>query len=433
MSGGHAARVKAVKEAFDPTVLGQICMAPESYFEKYGEEYKADSGKGKFAFYFQDNKANILAIAHMDSVQDKKDFGFAKYFSGKEMVLSPTLDDRLGVYVICELLPKLGIKTDILLTTDEERGSSTAKLFVTDKKYRWMFQFDRAGTDVVMYQYRTDEAFKKLEEVGFKTGMGSASDISKLDDLGCLGFNFGVGYEDYHSARAYVWLDDLFDQVARFVKFHKLYSREHMVYDKTKSHTSHVTTNYHGYVPSNYMGGGSIWTPAGGGGAYGDFESDHGRRINGVWHTKLEWNDNVKLYVVNHALYRLKPDTRPVEDFAILEKNERWSNKDQKFAYLGEYSKEEIIAIARAKPDQTEVLEAGDPKESPQLSLTERSSVPSTVGSLDDPCLCGHSRFVHHRIIHLHKNQRVLDACDFWKCNCKGFLEYHPKFKSEGI
>lgn len=405
---GHLHRVKLVKEAFDIDTLAEICMADEGFFEKYGTEFKAEKGKGKFAFYFKDNDADILAIAHMDSVQKKKDFGVAKYVNGREVILSPTLDDRLGCYVICELLPKLGIKTDILLTTDEESGNSTARLFQTDKKYKWMFQFDRAGTDVVMYQYKTDEAFKKLEAVGFKTAYGSASDISKLGDLGCLGFNFGVGYDDYHYERAFADLVDVIDQVARFLKFHKVHAREHMAYDKK------ITSSIHTYTTS-FGGRTEVWTPH----QTTDYENDYGRWVDRNWIPKTIWNEQLQMYVVNQRLYRIAPDSRPVTDEELLRINSKWSNEKQRMVVVGDHTEAELLTQGRLS------LEAADPKDP-----IERDE--STFGEhfgvdLDEPCMCGHSSFVHHRRAVVQRTTTVFNACDFWKCNCKGFLSAHPK------
>ncbi|MCP6726064.1 hypothetical protein NL526_28810, partial [Klebsiella pneumoniae] len=67
-------------------------------------------------------------------------------------------DDRLGLYYIMEILPSLGINVDVLLTTDEEIGQSSASEFkkAEGKQYNWMFMFDRHGYgNVVMYQYET--------------------------------------------------------------------------------------------------------------------------------------------------------------------------------------------------------------------------------------------------------------------------------------
>jgi hypothetical protein len=48
-----------------------------------------------------------------------------------------------------------------------------------------------------------------------------------LDHLGVAGFNWGVGYQDYHSARSHAWLDDTFRMVARFEKFHRANATKH--------------------------------------------------------------------------------------------------------------------------------------------------------------------------------------------------------------
>lgn len=399
----HLNHIKRVREAFDLNKLAEICMAEEGFFEKYGSAFYKEGGKGKFAFYFKDNEADILAIAHMDSVQSKKDFGVAKYISGREVVLSPTLDDRLGVYVICELLPKLGLKTDILLTTDEESGNSTAKLFQTDKKYKWMFQFDRAGTDVVMYQYENKEALDKLKGVGFLTATGSASDISKLDDLGCLGFNFGIGYQDYHFERAHADLMDVVEQVGRFLEFHKVYCREHMAYDKSKRPTSMI----HRYS------GGEVWTPMGD--WSNDYESSFGRRLNGIWHPKTIWSERLKMHVVNQRLYQIAPDTQPVTDQELIRANKKWNNAQQKDILTGGNTEAEVLLRGREELALVE-LEAADPKGKP-FGSDDAIGYPD----LDEPCICGHSNFVHRRHAVV-QQQPVINACDFWKCHCKGFI-----------
>ncbi len=129
------------------------------------------------------------------------------------------------------MLPKLGITCDWLLTTDEEIGQSTAEDFETEKAYNWTFQFDRAGTDVVMYDYETPDLVELVEKAGARVGQGSFSDICYLEHLGCAGFNWGVGYEDYHSPRSHAWLEDTFRMVARFAKFYNANKDEWMPYE----------------------------------------------------------------------------------------------------------------------------------------------------------------------------------------------------------
>jgi hypothetical protein len=172
-------------------------------------------------YYYKDNGADVLGIAHLDSVQQNGRCTVMDT-TGGPIACSGVLDDRLGAYVILELLPALGIKCDWLLTTDEEMCQSTASDFYSEgKDYNWMFQFDRGGTDVVMYDYETDYLVELVEESGADVGRGSYSDIADLEHLGCAGFNWGVGYRDYHSSRGHAWLMDTFLMVARFERFYK--------------------------------------------------------------------------------------------------------------------------------------------------------------------------------------------------------------------
>jgi hypothetical protein len=83
-----------------------------------------------------------------------------------------------------------------------------------------VIEFDRGGTDVVMYQYEDARTIALVEESGARVGNGSFSDISYLDHLGVKAFNWGVGYQDYHSVRSHAYLDDLFLMLDHFVEFH---------------------------------------------------------------------------------------------------------------------------------------------------------------------------------------------------------------------
>jgi len=168
--------------------------------------------------------AKVLAVAHCDY----RDCGSDHFFAHKGRVWSSRLDDRLGVYVLLDVLPKLGIEFDVLLTDDEERGASTAQYFIPEKHdYNWMFQFDRHGTDAVCYEYVKLERY--LADY-FKIGMGSFSDISFLEHLGICGVNVGTAYYDEHSLGSYANLRELEAQVKRFVSFYAEYSDQHFPY-----------------------------------------------------------------------------------------------------------------------------------------------------------------------------------------------------------
>jgi len=137
-------------------------------------------------------------------------------------VTSGALDDRLGAYVILGLLPRLDVTCDWLLTVGEEWGQSTASNFTPAKDYDWIIEFDRAGTDVVMYQYEDGPARKAVEACGARMGLGSYSDIAYLEHVGVKAFNWGVGYGgNYHSESGYAYLNDTFAMVAKYLRFHK--------------------------------------------------------------------------------------------------------------------------------------------------------------------------------------------------------------------
>jgi hypothetical protein len=215
-------------------------MADEMQFVRYGPITEAPNThylEEDDFYFFQNNGADILAVAHLDSVDRKNRFFRIEHDRHQgRVVRSPTLDDRLGVYVIAELLPKIGIQADVLLTVGEERGKSTARYFTAPegKQYNWMFQFDRMGDDVVMYRYHTLEREQLLRSVHAWPSRGMFSDICDLENMRCAGFNWGVGYHDYHGPRAWASLDEMFAQAARFCRFWERYRNLHMVHEPSR-------------------------------------------------------------------------------------------------------------------------------------------------------------------------------------------------------
>lgn len=216
-------RVRNIRKAFDRATLARVCEMPEDTFgEAYDMQRVAVAQKSPADFYFyQDNGSNVLAVAHLDTVgaADQRACHFLET-EGGTVVYSRALDDRLGAYIILELLPALGIQYDILLTVGEECGMSTADFFDPPKQYDWMIEFDRGGTDVVMYQYDDDATADLVIASGARVGEGIFSDIAYLEHLGVKGFNWGVGYRDYHGPRAHAYLDDTFTMLGHYLRFH---------------------------------------------------------------------------------------------------------------------------------------------------------------------------------------------------------------------
>lgn len=199
----------------------------------YGDEKEMTN------FWFKDNGSQILAVAHLDTVQPE---GSSFAYSGKSnrgngIVYSPTLDNRLGAYIIRELLPQMGIAVDWLFTDHEEIGRSTAQFFGPYKEYNWIISFDRAGTDVVLYQYETAETVNLVTQSGARVGIGSYSDIAYMEHLGVAGFNWGCGMEKYHSKDGYFFTDDLDRMLGHFQRFYQANASHAILHDPISHQT----------------------------------------------------------------------------------------------------------------------------------------------------------------------------------------------------
>lgn len=253
-----------IGKAFDRDALKRVCEMHETDFEEtYGlvkyeiPEFDAEyerrysySGEVPADFYLHlDRGSDILAVAHLDTVMDHADRTATIVDTADgPLVLSGALDDRLGAYIILELLPKLGLEFDILLTVGEEAGNSTAQYFDTEKAYNWMIEFDRGGTDVVLYQYEDSETRSLVADSGARVGVGAFSDISYLEHLEIKGFNWGVGYRDYHGPRSHAWLNDTFMMVGHFLKFYDANGNEYLPHEKKRS-----------YYTGGRRGGSTAW------------------------------------------------------------------------------------------------------------------------------------------------------------------------------
>lgn len=224
-------QARQARRAYRQDELARILTLPERDFGRaFGMEtvrtepgWRAYSGQPEDYYHFRDNGSRVLAVAHLDTVV-RPDRRAPRFTSTKHgpAVQSGALDDRLGAYVILRLLPALGITCDWLLTVGEESGASTAEHFKPGKDYDHVIEFDRTGTDVVMYQYEDEPSCLAVEAAGARVGSGSFSDIAYLEHLGVKAFNWGVGYRgNYHSEEGYALLNDTFAMTARYLRFHE--------------------------------------------------------------------------------------------------------------------------------------------------------------------------------------------------------------------
>jgi len=264
---------RRVRRAFNRPALKRVCELSELDFDQEYpdlEVHIVESRKSNNFYYFADRGSDILFVAHLDTVvrHEQRGTSFVETKAGP-VVHSGALDDRLGAYIGLELLPRLGLNFDILLTVGEESGQSTAEFFDTEKNYNWMIEFDRGGTDVVMYRYHDFDMSKLVRESGAKVGNGSFTDICELEHLGVKGFNWGTGYRDYHSTRGYAYLEDTYQMVVQFLKFHEANKNFILPHKKSSGFSYGYSNGYGGGGYGSYGGAG-----VGGGRGVGKWDSE---------------------------------------------------------------------------------------------------------------------------------------------------------------
>lgn len=199
---------------------------------RYFEHLSTTTGS---ELYYRDNGGDILFVHHMDTVQDHGPditYTLEKVKStGTDIELhklnAPVHDDRLGLAIVFSILPGLtNGKYDYLLTSDEEIGQSTAQFFThpEGKRWRMIVEFDRRGTDAVLYSYsdkgKDCKWYNTLKDF-FTIGTGSFSDICYLTHLNAKGVNIGTGYQNAHSADSYTILEHTAHMVWKYTLFEK--------------------------------------------------------------------------------------------------------------------------------------------------------------------------------------------------------------------
>jgi hypothetical protein len=235
--------------------------------------------------YFKDNGSDILAVAHLDVVGSQR----PKWSRSKFTIQCEQLDDRLGAWNILDYLPTMGLEYDILLTDCEEIGKSTAQYFNSDKQYNWVFEFDRAGTDCVLYDYHHSAIHQPVEEF-FPINYGAFSDISYLGHLGCGAMNIGVGYHRQHSPNCYALLSDTISQADIFREFYQKYSDTHFPFVESPWDNSDYSYQPYQY---EYVDGEVVEIE------YDIYDDDNSERcdICGEWKESEWYAGDIKSYV----------------------------------------------------------------------------------------------------------------------------------------
>lgn len=179
------------------------------------------------------NRRRVLAVVHTDVNGGDKDLR-AVYHESR--VVARSLDDRLGLYMLLQLAAYHDF--DLLVTTDEELGASTATQFREDHpEYRcnWMFSIDRRARftpqfepSVVLYEYHDAETVALCEAAGFEVEHGSFSDITMLSDLCVKGFNFSAAYFNEHTDQCWADMENVDVMLQKIDAFLAEHSATHL-------------------------------------------------------------------------------------------------------------------------------------------------------------------------------------------------------------
>lgn len=165
-------------------------------------------------FVYAKGEIPILLVAHMDTVHIDVPTDIY-YDSEQDVMWSPQGiggDDRCGVFVLLKMLDNF--KPHVLFTEDEEKGGIGAKKVVDIIKkpdVKFMVEIDRRGSnDCVFYSCDNKEFHKYIETFGFKTAIGTYSDIKTLsDEWDIASVNLSSGYYHEHTKNEIIKLKDV--------------------------------------------------------------------------------------------------------------------------------------------------------------------------------------------------------------------------------
>lgn len=169
--------------------------------------------------------SKILAVAHIDFHCSGN-----VHKANAKQVVSSALDDRLGVYLALDLLPKMGVPCDVLLCDDEEMCNSTMRNLGVQflGKYNWIIELDYPGIGATTYDYRSTR--EAVADIYGNVARGSFSDISLMSGYSPVGaFNAGVGYRSQHTERCVIELDNLEKCVSLIQAFYAKYGNTRFV------------------------------------------------------------------------------------------------------------------------------------------------------------------------------------------------------------
>lgn len=187
-------------------------------FDSLRKTYKEKAVICKGGYILVKGEAPVMLVAHLDTVHKEPVHDICKSARGN-ILMSPQGiggDDRCGVYAITTVYEKAEVKPWLLFTCDEEVGGVGAEKFVRMhekgklpkalNKLKLLVEIDRKGkNDAVYYDCDNPELETYITNKGFKTDIGSYSDISSIaPELGVAAVNLSSGYYNAHTLHEYI-------------------------------------------------------------------------------------------------------------------------------------------------------------------------------------------------------------------------------------
>lgn len=202
----------------------------------------------------------IALVAHMDTVY-KYPVSEIYYDRDKTVIWSPDglgADDRAGIFAIIKILQSC-LRPSVILTTDEEIGgvgaSELAKKECPIPNLKYMIELDRQGEDdCVFYDCYCPEFFDYIENFGFKTQIGSFSDISFLMGVwNICGVNLSIGYKYEHSESEMLNTTHLYETIEKVKTMLIAENIPTFKYDELpRSNYGKLWNNWNGYNWNNF-------------------------------------------------------------------------------------------------------------------------------------------------------------------------------------
>lgn len=199
-----------------------IKMTQPELFQTLVKNYQGNCIYKKGSFLLVQGNAPIMLVAHLDTVH-KEPVRTICTSEDRNIVMSPQGiggDDRCGVYALVSIYAKVNKRPWLLFTCDEEIGCVGASTFcelyqkqqLPDLGFlKYIIEIDRKGsTDAVYYDCDNPEFEQYITGKGYKTAMGSFSDISYIaPTIGVAAVNLSSGYYNAHTQYEFINLAHL--------------------------------------------------------------------------------------------------------------------------------------------------------------------------------------------------------------------------------